>query len=394
MKKIETLKKLKIGLHYHIPVLLKNDKIYTSAFFGVFVDSIAKNCDEIIFYAYTACESEKKNMDYLVQKRNVKIYNLGILKRFSFIKIKFNNKQKKQIIKSFNQLDLIILRAPTALSFLFKKTPTPISILLVGDFPSSEQLNSLSLLSNIYNRILYRWMGKNQNHIIKKSIVFANNEILYSKNIHKAKKIFKIKTSTINKKDFYDKRDTCQNKIIKLIFVGRLEESKGLFELYKALSELKKLNYTIHLTIVGWKSKFINQLNKYADKFNIKDSISILGYVKLGKDLFNLYREHDIFVLPTKFDAFPRSITEAMSQSLPVITTTVGGIPKRLTNKKNALLISPANSKQLTEAIVEVITNKKLRKLLIKEGKKIAEECTLDVQSEIMFNRIHETYLD
>jgi glycosyltransferase involved in cell wall biosynthesis len=381
-----------VGLHYHIPSKLIDGKIYTKAFFGVFVDSIAKKCKTLTYYSYTALKEDSSLMDYVIISKNVKLYDLGKLNRLSFLRFFFNSNRRKLLISSLNKLDMTLVRAPTALVYVFNKVLTPISVLLIGDFPTNKQLNELSLISNIYNRILYKWMESNQKKLLQKSIVFANNELLFNKVKLFSKQLFNIKTSTISKEDVFIREDTCQQDTIKLLFVGRIEESKGLYELYEALAAVKKTKYNFHLSIVGWviKNEFLNELDEYAKRLKIYKNISNLGYVKLGNDLFKIYRTHDIFVLPTKFDAFPRTITEAMSQSLPVITTKVGGIPMRLTNKKNALLVNPGQSDELTKAITTLISNDSLRKSMINEGVKLAKLSTLESQSKIMFEKLSE----
>jgi len=296
------------------------------------------------------------------------------------------------LLTSVNKLDLVLVRTPTALSFIFNKTITQVSVLLVGDYPNRKQLNELSLISNIYNTLLYTWMQTTQKRLLKKSIVFANNNFLYNKFKNHSKKMYNIKTSTFNSDDIFYRKDTCQQSIIKLLFVGRIEESKGLYELYDSLAALKKSTYNFHLSVVGnpTKKEFLNELDNYATKLGLDNNITHLGYITLGSKLFETYKSHDIFVLPTKFDAYPRTITEAMSQSLPVVTTNIGGIPKRLKNKKHAMLVNPGKSCELTNAIITLVSNDNLRKSIINEGTKLAKISTLESQSKIMFEKFSE----
>jgi glycosyltransferase involved in cell wall biosynthesis len=383
---------INLGLHYHIPSILKDGKIFTTAFFGVFIDSIAVESKTLTYYSYSPKKDDLNQMDYELKSKNVSLFSLGELNRFSYCKFIFHSKRRNLLLTSVNKLDLVLVRAPTALSYIFNRTITQVSVLLVGDFPSRRQLNELSLISNIYNSLLYKWMKINQKRLLKSSIVFVNNNLLYNKFKNHSKKMCHIKTSTFNSDDIFYRKDTCQQSIIKLLFVGRIEESKGLYELYDSLAALKKSTYNFHLSVVGnpTKKEFLNELDNYAAKLGLDNNISHLGYITLGSKLFETYKSNDIFVLPTKFDAFPRTITEAMSQSLPVITTNVGGIPMRLKNKRNALLVNPGKSCELTNAIITLVSNDNLRKSIINEGTKLAKVSTLESQSKIMFEKFSE----
>ena len=74
----------------------------------------------------------------------------------------------------------------------------------------------------------------------------------------------------------------------------------------------------------------------------------------------------DVYLLPSYHEGFPRTIWGAMSNGLPVISSSVGSIPDILTHKENVFLIEPKNINSLYEAILEVVNNAKLRKKLLK----------------------------
>jgi glycosyltransferase involved in cell wall biosynthesis len=95
--------------------------------------------------------------------------------------------------------------------------------------------------------------------------------------------------------------------------------------------------------------------------------VKFLGHIGSSQRLHREYRNADIFVLPSLSEGFPRVIYEAMSQSLPVVCTKVGGIPETLSSDQ-ALLVRPGCSRELSAAVVRIATQSKLRRALINKG--------------------------
>ena len=74
------------------------------------------------------------------------------------------------------------------------------------------------------------------------------------------------------------------------------------------------------------------------------DRVRWAGYVPYGKPLFDRMRAADIFVLPTLSEGTPHVLVEARANGLPCISTTVGGVPTRVTDGFDALLVPPKES--------------------------------------------------
>jgi len=388
-------KQIRLGFHYHIPAIQRGNSIYMPAYLGVFIDSLAHQCKTICCYAYTPRPDVEEQMDYRIEAPNVTLFGLGPQSSI-IIRLLRSVVFKTHLIESLTELDLFLLRAPTLLVHLFNKCPIPTAILLIGDFPSNAHLNQLSLLSNICNRIYYKWMKHYQLKVIKTSMVIAAGESLYNNLKAVTSNIAEVTTTTLSTKDIYSRNDTCEDDTINLLFAGRFDRSKGLFELYNALSQLKDSGNKYSLFLVGWPSKgdtILEELKEYAEKLGIRQMVVYLGYKQLGQELFDVYKKADIFVMPTKYDSFPRTITEAMSQSLPVVATKVGAIPLRLTDGLNAILVEPGDGKALANAINKVANDKQLRQKLIKEGRELASQNTLEIQSTKLITEL-EKYLN
>ena len=148
---------------------------------------------------------------------------------------------------------------------------------------------------------------------------------------------------------------------------------KGIIYLLEAIANLKAEGLDVVLNIVG-SGNLRSELEDAAERLNINDSVKFFGYVLGGPELFKIYRESDIFILPTLSEGFPRVLYEAMAQSVPIITTNVGGIPGLMKHRKNALLVPPKSSSAIADSIKELVNNQELRQHLIKNGRETVLE--------------------
>jgi glycosyltransferase involved in cell wall biosynthesis len=167
--------------------------------------------------------------------------------------------------------------------------------------------------------------------------------------------------------DCFEREDTCQGETITCLFTGGLILRKGLSYLIEAIAALRKKGLPIELRLAGEGEQRV-ELEDLVRELGLEDAIEFLGHVTNGSALWDQYRSADIFVLPTLAEGFPRVLYEAMSQSLPIVTTNVSGIPYLMRDRENALVIEPEDTLALIAAIEAVATQPELRKRLIAEG--------------------------
>ena len=115
----------------------------------------------------------------------------------------------------------------------------------------------------------------------------------------------------------------------KLIFVGRLNPEKNLFNLITAV---KKVN--IPLTIVG-EGELRSDLQEHATQIGAE--VTFLGIVP-NPELPELISQHNIFILPSFYEGNPKALLEAMSCGRAVIGTDVPGIRNIINHQINGLL--------------------------------------------------------
>jgi starch synthase len=78
-------------------------------------------------------------------------------------------------------------------------------------------------------------------------------------------------------------------------------------------------------------------------------------------ELRQLYRQADVFVLPTLADCYSNASLEAMGAGLPVISTAMGGIPDIVDHGRTGFLLEPGDGQQLAEAMRLLVENREAR---------------------------------
>ena len=175
--------------------------------------------------------------------------------------------------------------------------------------------------------------------------------------------------TSASKYDLFRKNDTCQNENIVCLVVAALVPRKGVDKVIRAVSMLRQNGYPLILWHVGPSlPENLQKTISLCRQLGVEKHVFFKGYKNDRNELLSLYRNADIFVLASYSEGYPRVVTEAQSQSLPVVVTKVGGIPARLENGKDALLVTPGNSEEIASAIAKVIEDNELRKRIIANG--------------------------
>jgi len=152
------------------------------------------------------------------------------------------------------------------------------------------------------------------------------------------------------------------SKQVTICFVGRLAQVKGVEYFLKAIPKLQR-NPKILIAGSGADEGYYHKIApKNAD---------FLGFIE-PTEVFN---KSNIFVLPSLSEGLPISLLEAMAAGCACVVTDIG-LPVK--NKENALVVPPANSEKLAEAINLLIKNKKLREKLGAAARKYVKQFSWD----------------
>jgi glycosyltransferase involved in cell wall biosynthesis len=91
-----------------------------------------------------------------------------------------------------------------------------------------------------------------------------------------------------------------------------------------------------------------------------------------SQPLIELYRQADIFALPSRGDCFPQAVAEAMACGLPLVATDVGGVSGMVENAVTGYLVPPRAPADLGRALARLVWNPELCRLMGSEGLAVA----------------------
>lgn len=162
----------------------------------------------------------------------------------------------------------------------------------------------------------------------------------------------------IDQKTFYPPTQKKSDKRTKVLFVGRMIDSKGARFLFEIAQTLPGVDF-IFVGPGPLEAEFRAKIQAKG-----LSHINIIGQ-KTKSEVAELMREADILVHPSyHHEGFPNVLTEAGASKLAVIATNVGGSNEIIIDKKTGILIEPKNQELLTQKLTELIKDKKLQEQL------------------------------
>lgn len=168
-----------------------------------------------------------------------------------------------------------------------------------------------------------------------------------------------------------ESKQSLNNEVPRLLFVGRLIERKGLKYLLEAMPMILE-RHPVRLRVVGDGSA-IASMKSLCNDLNISHAVDFLGFVDHDA-LVDEYANCDIFVLPSIIDAKGDTeglgivMIEALAHAKPVVASSVGGIVDVVRSGVTGYLVPERNSKVLAAGILKLLFDPKLAKEMGKLG--------------------------
>jgi hypothetical protein len=127
-------------------------------------------------------------------------------------------------------------------------------------------------------------------------------------------------------------------------------------------------------------------VERLVDQLGLRRNVTLTGF---RSDVPNLMRCSDIAVLSSESESAPLTLLEAMSSGLPMVATSVGGIPEIVESGVDGVIVPPKHPEVLAEAIIPLVRDPELRKRI---GQNAREKILRSYTSEKVVNAYLDTY--
>lgn len=360
-----------------------NDNLYTSLAFPYFYwQDYLNYFDKVIIVARVKKISKIEDGMTKVSGKNVDFiplpYYIGVkefLKKFpslTFALLKVAKSNSHFLLRSGNSTNILFFFLLLLNKPYIREYPGNIKEGVIGFAGESFKVKILASILDAIAKVQSRFSKANS---------FVSQYCCNLYGSHKANFIFSsFKASEIAVvKNNYEIKDS-----INIVSVGRLEGEKGHINMLKSIKSLP--NFQVH--IIGDGNQRDN-LEKYAAENNI-DAI-FYGSVTDREKLFKIFREADLFLIPSFTEGMPRALLEAMTIGLPCVGTNVGGIPEVLESKS---LYEPNDIQTLQKMLIELSTNESQRSRMGERNKLFIEknysDAALSERKQKFWSKLYE----
>jgi glycosyltransferase involved in cell wall biosynthesis len=174
------------------------------------------------------------------------------------------------------------------------------------------------------------------------------------------------------------------------VCVARFAPQKNHALLLDAFAAGPAADRKAHLVLIG-DGALKKRLESQVESLGLRSQIHFLG---LRTDIPDVLGAMDVFVLSSDFEGNPLCVMEAMASGLPVVSTSVGGVPALLKSGKHGLLVPPGDSQSLSKAMSLLLQNHEARKLWGRAAARHATE-KFDVSNMVRaYEKVYEQILE
>jgi glycosyltransferase involved in cell wall biosynthesis len=165
----------------------------------------------------------------------------------------------------------------------------------------------------------------------------------------------------VNEAKHFIRVESVNAKPLNLLFIGRISSSKGIHHIYEGIRILKTENIAFNFFMAGAGPDEA----EYVEKFTtlLGEQFVFKGVVT-GNAKNNLFKQTDVFLLPSLFEGLPMSLLETMSFGLVPIVTNVGSIGYVVKDGYNGVMLGNNPATEIAAAIKLLTNNAVLTKKL------------------------------
>jgi len=263
--------------------------------------------------------------------------------------------------------------SPTHYAPRFARIPRVISIMDLAFLLYPDTFNK----DDLYQLVNWTKYSVNKSKKVISISKSTKNDIIsrYAQKSDKVKVVYPgIKFKEVVKENLV-KRISEKRKVMKkyniegkyLLFVSTLQPRKNLERLIEAFAKIKQNEKNLKLVVVGKKGWKYKEILRAPEKFNVEQEVLFLDFVP-DEDLATLYKNAELFVMPSLYEGFGLPILEAMKNGCPVATSDISSLPEA--GGDAAAYFDPKSAEDMASVILSVLGDKKKRSIMIEEGYK------------------------
>lgn len=198
----------------------------------------------------------------------------------------------------------------------------------------------------------------------------------------------KLKTNNF-KENYFDKKE---KKFKLILYCGYKNYEKGAISILKSIPFILEKIKNIYFVFIGPPTKAYNhELSKirklkYSRIINFTPD-NLTGYY--DKKKINAFKEADIYLMPSRSDAFGIAFLEAWAAGIPVIGARTGATPEVIRENIDGLLVEFDDPVDIAQKVIKLLKNNKLKKKLGLAGQiRVSQNYTWEIIAE----KTHQTY--
>jgi glycosyltransferase involved in cell wall biosynthesis len=169
--------------------------------------------------------------------------------------------------------------------------------------------------------------------------------------------------------------------------VGTLRAQKAYDVLIRAIASMRPKHPDLHLVIAGGGPER-ERLERLIGELGLTDVVILLGR---RLDVPNLLAGLDVAVCASAFEGSPLAVMEYMDAGLPIVATSVGGVPDLIDDGIHGLLVAPGDPEGLARALDQLVCDRERARAL---GARARERRTREFSLDVMVENIEALYTE
>jgi len=336
----------------------------------------------------------------------------------------------EELIKLGNEVEVLVLAGKPNPDFPYKlkyhftyanlkhrftdfKTYKKIAeIIKKGNYDVIQANASDTLKYAVFSKKLFGWNNKLIFRNANKMSDFVNSKLKYILNyyllnhtnliisvsnnceidIHNTfkKRVNKTTTITIGTYKFVEIKNITKSKNKIILNIGSFVPEKNHKFLIDIFYRYQQKYPKTELWLVG-DGKLMDAIQNKVKQLGIESKVKFWGF---RKDIISIIKSADILLMPSKIEGLPGVILEAFSCGIPVVASSVGGIPEVVINNYNGFNLTNFDINEYVARIEQILNDDKLKTEFGKNGKKLIYEQYLMPQIGKKFNNAYLNLLD